>query len=140
MSPLWFSILCAISLCLAVVSFLLARAYAQHSVTRLRTLLGDVTALSACQAGAAERDQTREQYLRETESRLEALEQRLRQIARRQDEQHHAEPGEPSYGAAIRLAHQGADVDQLVTTFGLARGEAELIAALHRTQHAQHMH
>ncbi len=102
---------------------------------RLRVLQDDVAALCACQADTMERIQAREQSLRVVEGRLEAVEQRLRQIARRQEEQLHAgEPGETSYGAAIRLAHQGANVEQLVNTFGLARGEAELIAALHRAE------
>ncbi len=102
---------------------------------RLRAMQSDIAALSACQVDAMERALAREQHLRAIEGRIEAAEQRLRQIARRQEEQLHVgEPGETSYGAAIRLAHQGANVDQLVSTFGLARGEAELIAALHRAE------
>ena len=103
--------------------------------THLRVLQADIAALSTCQAETVERDQTREQLFQAVTTRLEALEQRLRLITRRQDEQLNTnESGETSYGAAIRLAHQGANVEQLVNTFGLARGEAELIAALHRTQ------
>jgi hypothetical protein len=113
---------------------------------QLRILQGDVAALCACQAEAAERSQARESYLQQylqqyssvVDERLEAMEQRLRQVARRQDEQLHVgDPGETSYGAAIRLAHQGANVEQLVNTFGLARGEAELIAALHHAENEQ---
>jgi hypothetical protein len=109
---------------------------------RLRALQDDVAAICACQAGAVDRDQIRERYLEQhigtIGGHLEAVDQRLRQIARRQDEQlHTGDPGETSYGAAIRLAHQGADVEQLVNTFGLSRGEAELIAALHRAQNEQ---
>lgn|GEM_PF-1498827 len=136
----WLVVLCAAALSLAGVALWLAvrnrppsiRAGEEH----LRVLRGDLAAICACQAEASERDQAREQYLRVVEGRLEAMEQRLRQIARRQDEQiHTSEPGETSYGAAIRLAHQGANVEQLVNTFGLARGEAELIAALHSAEH-----
>ena len=104
----------------------------------LRALQGDLAAVCACQVDAMERAHAREQSLQAVESRLEAMEQRLRQVIRRQEEQlHTGDPGETSYGAAIRLAHQGANVEQLVNTFGLARGEAELIAALHRAQNEQ---
>ncbi|CAK0748518.1 conserved hypothetical protein [Gammaproteobacteria bacterium] len=147
MPPWWLVALCVASWLLAGVALWLAVRSSRPSQIKtedgqLRVLRGDLAALCACQAEASARNQTQEQYLRAMEGRmelrLEAMEQRLRQLARRQDEQiHTTDPGETSYGAAIRLAHQGANVEQLVNTFGLARGEAELIAALHRAQHEQ---
>ncbi|CAK0756964.1 conserved hypothetical protein [Gammaproteobacteria bacterium] len=148
---LWLITLCVTILSLAGGAFLwlTVRRAINHSrevETYLRVLQGDIAVLSACQADALERDQVRERHLekrmekytRTIEGRLEAMEQRLRQITRRQDEQlHTGDPGETSYGAAIRLAHQGANVEQLVNTFGLSRGEAELIAALHRAKNEQ---
>lgn len=105
----------------------------------LKIFHNDLAVISSCQVEAVEHDHVYErkfdQYIRITDQRLEALEQRLRQLTRRQDEQISTnDPNEISYGAAIRLAHKGADVEQLVNAFGLARGEAELIAALHRAQ------
>lgn len=101
--------------------------------SELRILKVDIAALTACQAGALERDQVQSGIIPVLEKRLELIEQRLRLISRRQDEQlNTTEPGETSYGAAIRLAHQGADADLLINTFGIARGEAELITALHQ--------
>lgn len=98
----------------------------------IRVIKSDIAALTACQAGALERDQAQTGVIPSLERRLEIIEQRLRLIARRQDEQlNTSEPGETSYGAAIRLANQGANADLLINTFGIARGEAELITALH---------
>ena len=127
--------LSAFSVFLAIIALWLVRARTKRfGVTheQLRRLQSELAAICTCQAEAAGRDQSREQLLRTTEGRLEAVEQRLRQLVRRQDEQ--VAGGETSYSAAIRLAHQGADAEQLITTFGLVRGEAELIAALHRGQ------
>ncbi|CAK0754561.1 conserved hypothetical protein [Gammaproteobacteria bacterium] len=135
MVPWWLVLFNLVPLLLAGVAFWKLNARTVHlgvSNEQLRLLQNDLSSLCSCQAEAAERDQAREALLRATEDRIEAIEQRLRQLSRRQDEQ--TTGAEPSYGAAIRLAHQGADADQLVSTFGLVRGEAELITALHRGQ------
>lgn len=106
----------------------------QRIESDLRRLQSDIAALSACQAEALEFDQNQSGVIPGLEKRLEVLDQRLRLISRRQDEQlNTGDPGETSYGAAIRLAHQGANADLLINTFGLARGEAELITALHHS-------
>ncbi len=114
-------------------------------MAQFKTLKSEFAAICACQAEVGEQGHLRDRRLQELSDRLELLtkqlenqEGRLRQLSRRQNDLIHTpEPGETSYGAAIRLAHQGADVDQLVNTFGIARGEAELIAAMHRAQKDQ---
>jgi cytochrome b subunit of formate dehydrogenase len=144
---LWLIIGCVIAL--SVVGGVILWSAVRRTTTRveavelrLRALQSDLAAICSCLARGIDHHQTQAQYVEQyvgiVEGRLEAMEQHLRQITRRQDEQlHTSDPGETSYGAAIRLAHQGADVEQLVNTFGMARGEAELIAALHRAQNEQ---
>ena len=65
------------------------------------------------------------------------LEDRLRRLTERQDELALREPDEGVYHQAIRLASRGASVEELVTTCGLPRGEAELVQILHRSARAR---
>lgn len=60
------------------------------------------------------------------------LEQKLRQIAERQDSLDLREPNSQIYNHAITLAHRGATIEELVDSCGLARNEAELVHLLHR--------
>lgn len=62
---------------------------------------------------------------------LSAMEQRVRRLHERQDQVELRDPDQRSYGHAIRLAQRGADVDELISNCGLARGEAELLLRLH---------
>ncbi len=61
------------------------------------------------------------------------LEEKLRRLTERQDELSLREPDQRVYHQAIRLASRGASVDELVSTCGLPRGEAELIQILHQS-------
>ena len=61
-----------------------------------------------------------------------ALEQSLRQLTARQDSLDLREPDSQVYNHAIKLAHRGASVDELVASCGLVRSEAELLHLLHR--------
>lgn len=65
------------------------------------------------------------------------LEDRLRRLTERQDELALREPDQGVYHQAIRLASRGASVEELVTTCGLPRGEAELVQILHRSARAR---
>jgi hypothetical protein len=60
------------------------------------------------------------------------LEDKLRRLTERQDAMALREPDQAVYHQAIRLAHRGASVEELVCTCGLQRGEAELIHILHQ--------
>ncbi len=60
------------------------------------------------------------------------MEQKLRQLAERQDSLDSREPNSQIYNHAITLAHRGASIEQLINSCGLARNEAELIHLLHR--------
>lgn len=62
---------------------------------------------------------------------LRALEQRLRGIQHRVDGLDGAEPEGRLYRQAIARARGGADQKELVDTFGLEPGEADLLRRLH---------
>lgn len=64
--------------------------------------------------------------------RLTHNEDRLTHLSERQDHLDLRDPITQTYEPAIKLAHKGANVEELMSTCGLARGEAELIAMLHR--------
>jgi hypothetical protein len=68
---------------------------------------------------------------------VDALEQRIRRLAERQDQWELRDPLEQTYAHAIRLAQKGVDVNELVENCGLARGEAELLLRVHRVQQSQ---
>ncbi len=62
--------------------------------------------------------------------RLNRIEAKLRIQNERQDKLELNEPSLQVYGQATRMAKKGADLDELVNTCGLSRGEAELIVML----------
>jgi hypothetical protein len=62
------------------------------------------------------------------------LEDKLRRLTERQDQLSLREPAQQAYHQAIRLAHRGASVEELVEACGLPRGEAELLRILHRAE------
>ena len=68
---------------------------------------------------------------------MSALEQKLRRLAERQDQLDLRDPMQQTYAHAIRLAQQGAGVNDLVENCGLAQGEAELLLRVHRVQGRQ---
>ncbi len=85
---------------------------------RLHGLRADVESLCAGAAGIDERQNRLERGLRRVGGKLELVELR--------------DPGERPYVQAIRMVHRGAGSEELVRNCGLARGEADLIAMLHR--------
>jgi hypothetical protein len=68
--------------------------------------------------------------------RLQEVEQQLRLLAERQDQLDLRQPADHAYRLAIKLAQKGVPVEDLVATCGINRGEAELIAMLHRYRKA----
>ncbi|MDO9372443.1 MAG: DUF2802 domain-containing protein [Gammaproteobacteria bacterium] len=63
---------------------------------------------------------------------LAHLEQQVQHLSGRQNQLELRDPVRQTYEPAIRMVRKGADVEELVSTCGLARGEAELIMMLHR--------
>lgn len=63
---------------------------------------------------------------------LAGMEQKIRRLSERQDQVELRDPAQQAYGHAIRLAQRGADIDELIASCGLARGEAELLMRLHQ--------
>lgn len=72
-----------------------------------------------------------------TSNHLTAIEQKMRRLTERQDQFELRDPMQQAYAHAIRLAQQGADVNDLVEHCGLAKGEAELLLRVHRVQRRQ---
>lgn len=58
---------------------------------------------------------------------LSKLEERTQRLAQRQDALEIQEAPERSYRQAIKMLRNGANLDQIMTDCGLARGEAELL-------------
>lgn len=67
---------------------------------------------------------------------LASLDQRLQRLSDQQRTLELREPGSQSYGFAIRLAQQGASVEELMENCGMSRGEAELLLRLHHAHAA----
>jgi hypothetical protein len=111
------AILAGLGAWLAVLTRRLAR-----QRERLHGLRADVESLCAGAAGVDERQNRLERGLRRVGGKLELVELR--------------DPGERPYTQAIRMVHRGAGSEELVRNCGLARGEAELIAILHRVDKA----
>ncbi len=64
--------------------------------------------------------------------RLKQVEQRLNISVEKQLELENRDPGALAYNQAAKLMEMGAAVDDLVSSCGIARPEAELMALLHR--------
>ncbi|OMH30060.1 DUF2802 domain-containing protein [Motiliproteus sp. MSK22-1] len=64
--------------------------------------------------------------------RLKQVESRLNITVEKQQELENRDPGALAYNQAAKLMEMGADVDDLVSSCGIARPEAELMALLHR--------
>jgi len=81
---------------------------------------GDMRALVSAAVGVGER--------------VMRLERQLTQLAERQDQLDLNDPAHQSYQQAIRMARRGSDMNELIEVCGLTRGEAELVAMLHRLE------
>ncbi|HEX6992995.1 MAG TPA: DUF2802 domain-containing protein [Gammaproteobacteria bacterium] len=99
----------------------------------LRAELDAVTRkLAACDAElAAARREARQAGALADDARRRALEA-TEQIALLAEQTMLRDPDGGRYMQAVRAASGGASVDALISTFGLSRGEAELVVTLHR--------
>lgn len=84
---------------------------------QLRRVSNDMGALCSASAGAGEH--------------VVRLEQQMKRLTERQNMLELRASADRPYSEASRLAHDGADVHELVNTCGLTRGEAELMVMLH---------
>ena len=69
-------------------------------------------------------------------SHLARVEQQLKRITDRQHQFEVREPTAQVYDHAVKLARNGADVEELMTRCGLVRDEAELLLRMHRFRDA----
>lgn len=66
------------------------------------------------------------------EGELKTLQQRQQELGVRQDKMVQSEPHDASFEQAIKLARKGSSVEEIMEICSLSRGEAELIAMMHR--------
>ncbi len=76
-------------------------------------------------------------HLNRIESRIAALEQQLRCLPLLEQRLESLSNGDRSYELAQRLARQGTNIEQLVTTCGLSKHEAQLVMQLYSSAPAQ---
>lgn len=89
------------------------------------------TELAATREGLERSDAAASEAVAEAERRQADIDGRLAGIEEQQEQIRLLHEGSGSYGQAIRLAQQGASVEELATDCGLNRGEAELLVSLH---------
>jgi Flp pilus assembly protein TadB len=119
----WFGLVPIILLLLVlVVIFLIFERNRSESYKRLgreiETLKQTVSALCSSAVGVDKRVNRLERQGRELEERQESIEQSGHQ-------------GEPPYSDAIRMVHDGAGPEQLVSELGISRDAADLIIMIH---------
>ncbi len=85
---------------------------------QLFTLQSDVRALVSAAVGVGEK--------------IFHFEKQMKQIAERQEQIDLTDSGSQPYQQAIKMVQKGSSVGELIEVCGLTRGEAELIAILHR--------
>ena len=74
------------------------------------------------------------------DKRLARIEKKVKIQHQRQDKLELHEPSLQSYGNAAKMVRKGANADELIDTYGLSRGEAELIACLNADKNFQQPH
>jgi len=112
--------LVCVAVALGVLAVFVARRWQRQRAAdeaAAKALQSDLGALSAVIAGLG--------------SRLVRIEQQLQGVSERQDQLELRPGGERSYSHAIRMVQKGADVNELVASCGINRGEAELLLRVH---------
>ena len=118
----WTLPLALFALLLALVAILLVLKFRQSqrlSREHIHSLQADMRALVSAAIGVGER--------------VHRIEKSLKEVSHRQQEQiDQTDPGAQAYQQAIKMAQKGASAEELIEICGLTRGEADLIAMLHR--------
>lgn len=95
---------------------------------RLKTLQQDMRSL--CNAAV-----TMGERMGRQERNMQRLDEKQEQLGVRQERMASGGEGEErSFEQAIRMARRGSSVEELMSMFSLTRGEAELIAMMHRLE------
>lgn len=119
----WLAILTLLVLLMGVllaVSLLKLRVVRQLQARQTEVLKSDMRALVSAAIGVGERVHRIEKSLKEVSHRQEVIDQ--------------TDPGAQAYQQAIKMAQKGSSIEELIDICGLTRGEAELIAMLHRME------
>jgi Flp pilus assembly protein TadB len=120
----WALPLAVLALVLAVIAILLGFKFRQNQRQyreQIHSLQADMRALVSAAIGVGER--------------VHRIEKSLKEVSHRQQEQiDHTDPGAQAYQQAIKMAQKGASAEELIEICGLTRGEADLIAMLHRME------
>lgn len=111
----------------ALLMLWMQRQTARRQQQAIELLQGDLRALCNAAVTMGERVSRIERQQRQLMQRQQELGQKQEQLAQE-------EPEGQSYGQAIKLAAKGASVDDLVDVCGISRGEAELVAMMHRLE------
>lgn len=109
---------------LAVLIMLLRRQLVGQRAI-LRSVQNDMRALCSAAVAVGERMNRFERSQRQLLERQNELGQRQERLGKEDTE-------EFSFAQAVKMAQKGASVDDLVEICGLTRGEAELVAMMHR--------
>jgi len=91
----------------------------------LQTIQRDLRALCNSAVTVGER-------INRAERRVQQLAERQEELGLRQDQIDQEDPEGRAYAQAVKMAQKGARAEELMEVCGLTRGEADLIAMMHR--------
>ncbi len=120
-TAIWLALgLAGVALVVAFYALVAARRERQRMAREAEAVRTDLRGLVSAAVGVGER--------------VMRLERQLSHLAERQDQLDLSDPAHQSYQQAIRMARRGASMEDLMDVCGLTRGEAELVAMLHRLE------
>lgn len=121
--------LVAIGLAILAVFWMLAairaRRQLEKQVKQLETVKNDLRALCNAAVHVGER-------VIRLERSQDQLQLRQQELGVRQEQLTYAEPEERVFDQAIKLAQKGRSIEEIMDVCALSRGEAELVAMMHR--------
>ena len=113
---------------LLAIGFALASVRARHEQhAAMQSLRNDLRVLSSSAVTVGDRVAKLDRIIGQISHQQKELGLRQEQIDR-------SEPEDRSYAHAIKLASRGAGIDELMEVCDLTRGEAELVAMMHRLE------
>lgn len=110
---------------MAIALVWVVRRETRQRAAALQTVQNDLRALCNASMAMGER-------VRQAERQLQQLAEQQKAFGARQEELQRVDETGHGYEQAIKLAQKGASVDDLMDVCGLTRGEAELVAMVHR--------
>ncbi len=103
------------------------RAEMQRQSKRMGAMQDDLRALCNAAVQMGER-------VNLMDARMKAVHQRQQELGVRQEKMSQSEPFDFSYDQAIKMARSGRSVEEIMVSCNLSRGEADLIAMMHRLE------